>query len=256
MSKDKNLIAIILAILAAALYAISTPVSKVMLQTVAPTMVAAFLYLGAGIGMGAMMLVCSGRHRTTEERLLAVERLRYTSLNYDLCILEFNITYFQTRYKDEKVRDAALLNYPPVIQKGWKDDKAHKIEDPWILVPASAGGVVFCFSEDSTPLMISAMEELSKLKDAVGREEKRDENELYKLLIQRMPIDNDGHLVFELDEVAQIHAGVAGMLQDLDTVDVLTTFGETTLENLQDSSAATQANNRIEKYSDNAWDSL
>ena len=55
MSKDKNLIAIILAILAAALYAISTPVSKVMLQTVAPTMVAAFLYLGAGIGMGAMI---------------------------------------------------------------------------------------------------------------------------------------------------------------------------------------------------------
>ncbi len=60
MSKDKNLVAILLAILAAALYAISTPVSKVMLQTVAPTMVAAFLYLGAGIGMGAMMLVRSG----------------------------------------------------------------------------------------------------------------------------------------------------------------------------------------------------
>ena len=40
-----------------------------MLQTVAPTMVAAFLYLGAGIGMEAMMLVRSGRHRTTEERL-------------------------------------------------------------------------------------------------------------------------------------------------------------------------------------------
>ena len=69
MSKDKNLVAILLAILAAALYAISTPVSKVMLQTVAPTMVAAFLYLGAGIGMGAMMLVRSGKHRTTEEWL-------------------------------------------------------------------------------------------------------------------------------------------------------------------------------------------
>ena len=71
-----------------------------------------------------------------------------------------------------------------------------------------------------------------------------------------MPIDNDGHLVFELDEVEQIHAGVANMLRDLDTVDVLTTFGETTLENLQDSSAASQANNRIEKYSNNAWDAL
>lgn len=69
MLKDKNLIAILLAILAAALYAISTPVSKVMLQTVEPTMVAAFLYHGAGIGMGAMMLIRSGRQRTTEERL-------------------------------------------------------------------------------------------------------------------------------------------------------------------------------------------
>jgi drug/metabolite transporter (DMT)-like permease len=55
MSKDKNLVAILLAILAAALYAISTPVSKVMLQTVAPTMVAAFLYLGTGIGDGAVV---------------------------------------------------------------------------------------------------------------------------------------------------------------------------------------------------------
>lgn len=69
MKKDKNLIAILMAVLAAALYAISTPVSKLMLQTVAPTMVAAFLYLGAGIGMGAMMLVRNSRHRATEERL-------------------------------------------------------------------------------------------------------------------------------------------------------------------------------------------
>ena len=124
------------------------------------------------------------------------------------------------------------------------------------MVRASAGGVVFCFPDDVTPLLLPSTEELAKLKDAIGREEKRDENELYKLLIQRMPIDSDGHLVFELDEVAQIHAGVANMLRELDTVDVLTTFGETTLENLQDSSAATQSSNRIEKYSDNAWDAM
>jgi hypothetical protein len=53
-----------------------------------------------------------------------------------------------------------------------------------------------------------------------------------------MPIDTNGHLVFDLDEVEQIHAGVANMLRELDTVDVLTTFGETSLDSLQDSSAA------------------
>jgi hypothetical protein len=46
------------------------------------------------------------------------------------------------------------------------------------------------------------------------------------------------------------------MLKDTDTVDVLTTFGETDLESLQDSSAASQSTDRIEKYKKNAWDAL
>ena len=71
-----------------------------------------------------------------------------------------------------------------------------------------------------------------------------------------MPIDSDGELVFELPEVEQIHQGVATMLQDLDTVEVLTTFGETSLESLQDSSAATQSADRIDKYAKNAWNAL
>ncbi len=48
--KTKNT-AIFFAILAAALYAINIPLSKVLLQFVQPTMMAAFLYLGAGAGM-------------------------------------------------------------------------------------------------------------------------------------------------------------------------------------------------------------
>ena len=182
-------------------------------------------------------------------------RTRFKDFN-NLSILEFNLLYFINTYPDEAIRDAAVLNFPEVIQKMWRLWKAHKLEDPWVMVPASAGGVTFCFAEDSTPMLIASIPELAKLKDAIGREEKRDENELYKLLIQKMPIDSDGHLVFELDEVEKIHAGVANMLRDLDTVDVLTTFGETTLENLQESSAASQSNNRLEKYSNNAWDAM
>ena len=59
MNKKSQRVAILLAILAAALYAISTPVSKVMLQVVPPTMVAAFLYLGAGIGVGTLMFTAA-----------------------------------------------------------------------------------------------------------------------------------------------------------------------------------------------------
>ena len=43
-------IATVYAILAAALYAINVPISKVLLNHVEPTMMASFLYLGAGLG--------------------------------------------------------------------------------------------------------------------------------------------------------------------------------------------------------------
>ncbi len=46
----------LLAFLAAVFYAISTPVSKRLLENVPPSMMAAFLYIGAGIGVGVMYL--------------------------------------------------------------------------------------------------------------------------------------------------------------------------------------------------------
>lgn len=69
MRNINNKTAIFLAILAAALYALSTPVSKVLLHEVSPTMMAALLYLGAGVGVGIMMLVRKRRGTQKEERL-------------------------------------------------------------------------------------------------------------------------------------------------------------------------------------------
>jgi len=48
---NKKYTATIFAILAAALYAINIPLSKMLLNQVSPTMMAAFLYLGAGLGL-------------------------------------------------------------------------------------------------------------------------------------------------------------------------------------------------------------
>jgi len=79
-------VAILLAVLAAALYAISTPVSKVMLQIVPPTMVAAFLYLGAGIGVGTMMLIRYERKRPSSE-----ERLHRCDIPYTVAMVVLDI---------------------------------------------------------------------------------------------------------------------------------------------------------------------
>ena len=59
MSKERNS-SVLWAILAALLYAINAPVSKLLLQDVSPTMMAAMLYLGAGVGMFLLGMI---RHR-------------------------------------------------------------------------------------------------------------------------------------------------------------------------------------------------
>lgn len=69
---------IVWAILAAALYAISTPVSKLLLEDIPPTMMAALLYLGAGIGMLLLGLVRKGLGKGQAEQKLTRKDLPFT----------------------------------------------------------------------------------------------------------------------------------------------------------------------------------
>lgn len=71
-------VSIIWAILAAALYALNAPVSKLLLETVPPTMMAAFLYLGAGTGMLAMGVVRRAVKKAPAERRLTRKDIPYT----------------------------------------------------------------------------------------------------------------------------------------------------------------------------------
>lgn len=196
-----------------------------------------------------------GEQAVIQDLAISYCRNRFKDFN-NLDILEFNLQYFDN-IPDAEMRAEALKTFPKMIQQEyirWKSGK-YKMSQ-WVPIPAAMGGICFSFSNDPIPLLIASIPELKKLDDAINREEKRDENELYKLLIQRMPISNNGELVFQLEEVADIHESVASMLADVDTVDVLTTFGETDLESLQDSSAATQASDRIAKYRKDTWAAL
>jgi len=74
--KIKQIQAILLAVLAAVFYAVSTPVSKILLGCIGPAMLAAFLYLGAGIGIGIVFLF--RRDKAEKDRKLGRPDLIYT----------------------------------------------------------------------------------------------------------------------------------------------------------------------------------
>ena len=184
---------------------------------------------------------------------LAFCRTRFKDYN-GLDVLEFNVSYFDT-IPDADDRKTALNSFPVEVKKAYNNYHSGKLLEPWVEITADIGGISFSYG-DKTPILIASIPSIYKMDEAVDREAKRDEDELSKLLIQKMPIDNKGELVFTLDEVADIHESVAQMLKDRDTIDVLTTFGETSLESVQDSTAASQSSDRITKYKDNAYDEL
>ena len=71
-------IATVYAILAAALYAINVPLSKVLLNYVEPTMMASFLYLGAGIGLFLFGIVEKLIGKSGKKEPLTKKELPYT----------------------------------------------------------------------------------------------------------------------------------------------------------------------------------
>jgi len=99
---------IILAILAAALYALNSPFSKILLKFMPSTLMAGFLYVGAGLGMGVIAIIRKlGKSEKTEARLTKNE------LPYTIAMIILDIAapiFLLLGLKSTTAANASLLN--------------------------------------------------------------------------------------------------------------------------------------------------
>ena len=78
MKKQTKTVGIFLAILAAALYALNSPLSKILRDYMPSTLMAGFLYVGAGVGMGIIALIRKTAKINQSEENLTRSDLPYT----------------------------------------------------------------------------------------------------------------------------------------------------------------------------------
>ncbi len=104
----KNSAAVGWALLAAALYAVNVPLSKLLLGSVGPTMLAGLLYVGAGVGMGAMLLGQGLAGRLEEQQWLERRDLPYTAAMVVLDIAAPILLMFGVR--ETSPANVSLLN--------------------------------------------------------------------------------------------------------------------------------------------------
>ena len=62
---------------------------------------------------------------------------------------------------------------------------------------------------------------------------------LLKILIQKLPMDKNGDLIFDIDEAKDIHNNAVAMLKRAVGVDILTTFADVESIDLSDKNTTT-----------------
>ena len=99
------------------------------------------------------------------------------------------------------------------------------------------------------PLFIPVIPAILDLEDAKQLDKDKMAQQLLKIIIQQMPIDKNGDLIFDVQEANALHNNAVAMLGDSIGVSVLTTFADVDVADLSDRSNLTSVDEleRVER---------
>ena len=146
--------------------------------------------------------------------------------------VEFNMKFFDNLYPDTEERNKVLNLFPKEFKKGYELYKRGKSTEWYLLDPLCT--VKFSIEEGDFPPFMSIIPYLIDLDDAQGLDKKKMEQKLLKIIIQKMPIDKNGDLVFDVDEAQALHNNAVRMLGRAIGIDVLTTFADVDVADMSD----------------------
>ena len=169
--------------------------------------------------------------------------------------IEFNMRYFDLAFKDTTQRVKMLNLFPAEFKRGYILYKEGKLPpqfagdtEGWYLLDVNAT-IKFNINGDDAPMFMSVIPALIDLDEAKDLDKKKMAQELLKIIIQKMPVDKNGDLVFDVDEAQQLHNNAVAMLKKAIGIDVLTTFADVQVADMSDnrSTATTDDLERVER---------
>ncbi len=160
-------------------------------------------------------------------------------------VVEFNMRYFDIAFPNEQLKNRILEIFPPEFKKGYKLFKQGKLpgdypgdESGWYLL--DIGSVIkFSLNGQDFPPFISVIPAILDLDAAQDLDRRKMAQELLKIIIQKMPIDKNGDLIFDVDEAQQLHNNAVQMLSKAIGLDVLTTFADVEVATMADNRTTT-----------------
>lgn len=167
-------------------------------------------------------------------------RSRYSVNN--LPVVEFNMAYFDEHFHDINYRMKVLKMFPKDIQKGYLLYKERRLQPDfdgdtsgWYALDPGAGIKFSLAGAGELPLFINVIPHLLDLDAAQDLDHKKQMQDLLKVIVQKLPIDKNGDLIFDVDEALEIHNNAVAMLQHAVGTDIITTFADVDSIDLSDS---------------------
>ena len=159
--------------------------------------------------------------------------------------------FFDTLYPDSEMRARVLNLFPPEFKKGYKAYKDGKLKpcfsgdtSGWYLLDTRCV-IKFNLNGEDFPPFISVIPAIIDLDEAQDLDRKRMAQKLLRIIIQKMPIDKNGDLVFDIDEAQALHNNAVRMISRAIGIDVLTTFADVDVADMSDKSNTTQTDDLV-----------
>lgn len=190
-------------------------------------------------------IVPSEKNLILQELPVRYCRTRYSVNNTP--VVEFDMRFFDT-FKDMNYRLKVLKLFPEEFAKGYILYKQGKLalEDAvgcqhtgswYVLEPENC--IKFNINNSDVPIFVNSIPTIMDLDAAQDLDRKKQMQKLLKILVQKLPMDKNGDLIFDVDEARDIHNNAVQMLQRAIGVDVLTTFTDVDSIDMSDKNTTT-----------------
>ena len=169
--------------------------------------------------------------------------------------VEFNMKFFDEQFRDTTQRLKVLKLFPKEFSEGYVLYKKGKLppefvgdDNGWYLLDVEKT-VKFNANKFDYPAFISVIPLIIDLDEAQDLDRRKTLQRLLKILVQQMPLDKNGELIFDVDEARELHNNAVQMLQRAIGVDVLTTFADVQVADMSDKAATAQTDDlaRVER---------
>ena len=182
--------------------------------------------------------------------------------------VEFNMRFFDT-IPNVAYRMKVLKMFPEEFAKGYMLYKQGKLVDTedssrpfgttlsnsgWYLLDPE-NTVKFNFKGSDVPIFINSIPAMLDLDAAQDLDRRKQMQKLLKIIVQKLPMDKNGDLIFDVDEARDIHNNAVEMLRRAVGVDVLTTFTDVDSVDLSDKNT-TASQDDLEKVERTVYNNL